>query len=82
MRPAAGKPIASIDGAIDFPAATGAPIYEGTDLGFNHIGLDLRKSHFYRLVAEDQAGNVSPGATARTRLKAKNLPHVILLLLQ
>jgi hypothetical protein len=67
-------------GANNFPAATGTPVYEGTDRGYNHVGLDLKKNHFYRLVAEDQAGNVSPGATTRTRLRAKGLPCLILLL--
>jgi hypothetical protein len=70
--------------ANDFPAASGTPIYQGTDLSFNHAGLDLKKNHFYRLAAEDQAGNISPGATAQTspNPKAKGSPHVILLLLE
>ena len=70
--------------ANDFPAASGTPIYQGTDLSFNHAGLDLKKNHFYRLVAEDQAGNISPGATAQTSPtpKAKAFPHLILLLLE
>ena len=53
----------SLDG---LPAASGTQVYQGTDLSFNHAGLDLKQNHFYRLVAEDQAGNVSPGATAQT----------------
>ena len=70
--------------ADDFPAASGTQIYQGTDLSFNHAGLDLKKNHFYRLVAEDQAGNVSPGATAQTspNPKAKGSPHVLLLILE
>jgi hypothetical protein len=71
-------------GADDFPAASGTPIYQGTNLSFNHAGLDLKKNHFYRLAAEDQAGNVSPGATAQTspNPKGKGSPHVLLLLLE
>jgi hypothetical protein len=67
-------------GTGGFPAG-GAAIYEGTGTSFTQGGLDLKQTHYYRLVAADQAGNVSPGATAQAgSAKAKVLIFLFLLL--
>jgi hypothetical protein len=68
-------------GTSGLPSSAGDPIFQGTDLSFTQTGLDLKQAHYYRLVAEDLAGNISPGVTAQTgAAKAKNLPFLFLLL--
>lgn len=69
-------------GASGLPPASGAALYEGSALTFNHSSLDLKQSHYYRLVAEDQAGNVSPGATAQAGATQPKVLVFLFLLLE
>jgi hypothetical protein len=58
----------------------GTKIYDGLATSFTHYGVLPGRTYYYRLCAVDNAGNVSPGATAMVAPAVKPVPFLLLLL--
>jgi hypothetical protein len=53
-----------VAGNAGYPACSAKALHEGPETSFNHEGLTVGKTYYYRVCTRDNVGNVSAGATA------------------